>query len=29
VPVVGVANLEEALQALADVGGDPVGRLLG
>ena len=29
VPVVGVANLDDALQALADVGGDPVGRLLG
>lgn len=29
VPVVGVANLEDALQALAGVGGDPVGRLLG
>ena len=29
VPVVGVAHLEDALQALAGVGGDPVGRLLG
>ena len=29
VPVVGVANLDEALQALSDSGGDPVGRLLG
>ena len=29
VPVVGVENLKDALQALAGVGGDPVGRLLG
>ena len=29
VPVVGVANLEEALEALSASGGDPVGRLQG